>query len=65
MKKEENKKTFRVYVTETLERGLDIVATTAEEATDIVERMYNDCEIVLGDGDHIDTEIRCELSKAL
>ena len=50
-------KTYRVVVTETLQRTVYIDAKSAEEALDKVQEMYDNEEIVLDWGDYQDTEI--------
>ena len=50
-------KTYRVVVTETLQRIVYIDAKSAEEAKDEVEQRYHNEEIVLDWGDYQDTKI--------
>ena len=50
-------KTYRVVVTETLQRIVYIDAKSAEEAKDKVEERYHNEEIVLDSSDYQDTEI--------
>ena len=50
-------KTYRVVITETLQRTVYIDAKSAEEAKDVVEERYRNEEIVLDWGDYQDTEI--------
>ena len=50
-------KTYRVVITETLQRTAYIDAKSAEEAKDVAEERYRNEEIVLDWGDYQDTEI--------
>lgn len=50
-------KTYRVVVTETLQRTVYIDAKSAEEAKGTVEERYRNEEIVLSADDYQDTEI--------
>lgn len=50
-------KTYRVVITETLQRTVYIDAKSAEEAEDVVEERYRNEEIVLDSSDYQDTEI--------
>ena len=50
-------KTYRVVVTETLQRIVYIDAKSAEEAKDEVEQRYHNEEIVLDSSDYQDTKI--------
>ena len=50
-------KTYRVVITETLQRTGYIDAKSAEEAKDVAEERYRNEEIVLDWGDHQGTEI--------
>ena len=50
-------KTYRVVVTETLQRIVYIDAKSAEEAKRNVEERYHNEEIVLDSSDYQDTEI--------
>ena len=50
-------KTYRVVVTETLQRIVYIDAKSAEEAKRNVEQRYHNEEIVLDSSDYQDTEI--------
>ena len=50
-------KTYRVVVTETLQRIVYIDAKSAEEAKRNVEERYHNEEIILDWGDYQDTEI--------
>ena len=50
-------KTYRVVVTETLQRTVYIDAKSAEEAKNEVEECYHNEEIVLDSSDYQDTKI--------
>lgn len=50
-------KTYRVVVTETLQRIVYVDAKSAEEAKDKVEERYHNEDIVLDSSDYQDTEI--------
>lgn len=50
-------KTYRVVVTETLQRTVYIDAKSAEEAKGEVEEQYHNEEIVLDSSDYQDTKI--------
>lgn len=50
-------KTYRVVVTETLQRIVYVDAKSAEEASRKVEEQYHNEEIVLNSSDYQDTEI--------
>lgn len=50
-------KTYRVVVTETLQRIVYVDAKSAEEAKGKVEERYRNEEIVLDSSDYQDTEI--------
>ena len=50
-------KTYRVVITETLQRTIYIDAKSAEEAKRNVEERYRNEDIVLDWGDYQDTEI--------
>ena len=50
-------KTYRVVVTETLQRIVYVDAKSAEEAKDKVEERYHNEEIVLDASDYQDTKI--------
>lgn len=50
-------KTYRVVITETLQRTVYIDAKSAEEAKDKVEEHYRNEKIVLDSSDYQDTEI--------
>lgn len=50
-------KTYRVVVTETLQRIVYIDAKSAEEARDVAEERYRNEEIVLDSSDYQDTKI--------
>lgn len=50
-------KTYRVVITETLQRTVYIDAKSAEEAKDVAEEKYRNENIVLDSSDYQDTEI--------
>ena len=50
-------KTYRVVITETLQRIVYVDAKSAEEAKDKVEERYHNEEIVLDASDYQDTKI--------
>ena len=50
-------KTYKVVITETLQRTVYIDAKSAEEAKDEVEEQYYKAKIVLDSSDYQDTEI--------
>ena len=50
-------KTYRVVVTETLQRTITINADNEGEALDKVQEMYDNEEIVLDSSDYQDTKI--------
>ena len=50
-------KTYRVVVTETLQRIVYIDAKSAKEAKDVAEERYRNEEIVLDSSDYQDTKI--------
>lgn len=48
---------FRVEITETLSRTIEIEAENEEEAVEMVRQMYRKCDIVLDASDYVETEI--------
>lgn len=57
-------KIYDVVITETLQRECEIEANSEEEALEILEEKYNDCEIVLDYSDLVDTEFsNCKYTK--
>lgn len=54
---EENKQTYKVTVTETLQRTITVNAEDELDAVQKVQDMYNNEEIVLDSEDHINTDI--------
>ena len=50
-------KTYRVVITETLQRIVYIDAKSAEEAKDVAEERYRSEEIALDSSDYQDTKI--------
>lgn len=53
----ENRKTYKVTVTETLQRTITVNAEDELDAVQKVQDMYNNEEIVLDSEDHINTDI--------
>lgn len=53
----ENRKTYKVTVTETLQRTITVNAEDELDAVQKVQNMYNNEEIVLDSEDHINTDI--------
>lgn len=49
---------FKVEITETLQKQIDIEAETMNDAIKIARLKYRNSEIVLSAEDYIDTEIR-------
>lgn len=47
---------FTVYVTETLERVIEVEAKNHDEAEDIVRKKYENGEIILDSSDYVSTE---------
>ena len=54
---EENKKTYKVTVTETLQRTITVNAHNEYEAVQKVQDLYNNEDIILDSNDHINTDI--------
>lgn len=50
------KKTFKVEITETLQRTIKVNAEDESEAIELVKQDYRDCKIVMGSEDYIDTD---------
>lgn len=50
-------KNYEVEIKETLSTIVIIEAESEEDAVDRALEMYNNCEIILNESDHIDTEI--------
>ena len=48
---------YRVEITETLSRTIEMDAKNEEAAVDMVRQMYRNCEIVLDASDYVETEI--------
>lgn len=58
------KDTYKLYITETLQRECEIEATSEEEALGVLEEKYNNNEIVLDYSDLIDSEFsNCTYTK--
>lgn len=51
-------KTFKVEITETLQKVIEIDANDIEDAIDKADELYRGCEIVLDSGDFVDYEIQ-------
>lgn len=49
-------KTYRIEITETLQKTIEIEASSDDEAINIVKSLYNKEEIVLDEKNYIDTE---------
>lgn len=49
---------FKVEITETLQKQIEIEAETSVEAIRLAKQKYRNSEIVLSADDYIDTEIR-------
>lgn len=57
-------KLFNLIITETLQRECEIEAESEDEALQILEDKYHDCEIVLDYADLVDTEFsNCKYTK--
>lgn len=48
---------YKVEIIETLQRTIDVEASSAKEAIEQVQDSYRNCEIVLSADDYIDTKI--------
>lgn len=48
--------TYNVEITETLSRMIEVQAINKDHARDIVERQYQDSEIVLDSNDNVDVQ---------
>lgn len=53
---------YKIEITETLQRQIEVEAASREEAERIVKEKYESEEIVLSSEDHVDTEI-CAVCK--
>lgn len=49
--------TYKIEITETLQKIIEIEAQSKDEAFQKVKEMYNREEIVLDSSDHVDTEM--------
>ena len=47
---------IKIEITETLQRIIEVEATSAEDALDIIIKKYKNSEIILDADDYIDTE---------
>lgn len=57
-------KTYKIYITQTLQRELEVEAESKEEALNKIEEKFNNGELLLDYDDVIDTEFsNCKLSK--
>ena len=56
-------KKYQVLFKETLERVIEINANNKEEALEIAEEMYKNCEIVLDYEDFFNVEIGYEINE--
>jgi L-lactate utilization protein LutC len=50
-------KTYKVEITETLQRIIEVEAASLDDAITEIRRQYQDEEIILDSGDYIDTVI--------
>lgn len=50
-------KLYKVHITETLNRDIEVLANDAQEAQRFIEDEYQNESIVLDDGDYIGTDI--------
>ena len=48
---------FKVEITETLQKVVDVVADNEDTAIDMVRQLYRAEEIILNDSDYVDSEI--------
>lgn len=55
------KKTYKIEITETLQRVVEVEAESENEAMDLVKEQYRNCDIVLDSTDFIGNEF--EFSK--
>lgn len=49
---------YKIEITETLQKTIEIEADNTEDALSIVVRKYKDSEIILDDTSYIDTEFK-------
>lgn len=49
--------TYYYEITETLQRQIEVIADSKEEAFHIVSELYRNADIVLDSQDHVDTSI--------
>ncbi|MCW6681884.1 DpnD/PcfM family protein [Aerococcaceae bacterium NML160702] len=47
---------YKVEITETLSRVVEVNANSNDEAVDIVRQLYGESEIVLDESDYVDTK---------
>ena len=48
---------FKIEITETLQKAIEVSASSLDEALEIIKNKYNNGEIVLDSNDYIDTVI--------
>ena len=48
---------FKIEITETLQKVIEVSASSLDEALEIIKNKYNNGEIVLDSNDYIDTVI--------
>ena len=48
---------FKIEMTETLQKAIEVSASSLDEAVEIIKNKYNNGEIVLDSNDYIDTVI--------
>ena len=51
---------YKVRIQETLERMVEVEATSPQEAELAVRQMYHNCVIVLDDSDYVETKIEVQ-----
>ena len=54
-------KTFEIEITETMQRIIEVEATSVEQAISIVRQKYNNEEIVLNSCDYVSTQIHNQI----
>ena len=61
-KKGKKMKKFKVEITETLQKTVEVEADNKEEAVHKVMKMYKNEEVILNDNDFIDVDFRVQIS---
>ena len=51
-------KTYKIEITETLQKIIEIEATTQEEALMIAKKMYDEEKVILDSSDYVDKNIK-------